>query len=234
MQVRGGFRRRRAGLHHRRETLPDPRHAAGLQRIRAGLRRAADGTLEVGAEIARAEINHDDAGALHLIHEALVEGGEPGLGRVVDRLVGHAELAGDGGDVDQRAVLPREHAAQGGVAEARGVDEHHAQLLLPDGKVGVGERTEGAEAGVVDHDVETAGRLVRRQEGTFRGRAVAKLEGHGMEFRVGQLQPRGIARRAPDLDAGRQQHLGEGQSEARARARDERGAVTGGKRGAHA
>ena len=143
------------------------------------------------------------------------------------------KLRGEGGNVDQRTVSPRQHATQRGLGKSRRLHEHGFDLLLPNGEFRRHELGKYAEPGVVDHNIESTGRTVSCQKRLFRPAARSQIQRHGSEVRraTGReiIQPGRVARGAPDAHPLAEQHFGKRPAESRARPGDERGAVDFGK-----
>src|SRR5262249_18600426 len=87
------------------------------------------------------------------------------LGRAVGGDVGVADLAGDARDVDHASPAALDHGADRGARAEEDAGEVGADRALPQLVVGLLERRGGRDPGVVDEDVDRAGRRARLLEG---------------------------------------------------------------------
>ena len=113
-----------------------------------------------GARRGRRDAVHRDVVARQLLAERLGQRDDAGLRRRIGDRVRIALLAGDRGDVDDAAVVLRDHQRHHGAAAeelAVEVDAHHLRPGLR--RILPGRHVRPGDAGVVDQDVDAAERL---------------------------------------------------------------------------
>ena len=104
----------------------------------------------------------EDVVLREFLAERFCQRDQAGLRGRVMRGVGVAFLAGDGGDVDDAAVLLLQHRRHHRLAADEGPVEIDAQHLAPFLEVGFPHRlVDAGDAGIVDEDVDLAERLQR-------------------------------------------------------------------------
>ncbi len=168
--------------------------------------------------------------------EGFGEGDDAGLGGAVSHGVGVAFLAGDGGDVDDAAVVVTEHVGDDGAAAEEDAGEVDVEDLLPifDGIVPCGV-IGASDAGVGDEDVDAPvageGRLGGVLDGGSAG-DVNGVSGDGSEGKGGGelclrvLQQVFVAIPEGDGCAGIKQARGDGEADALSGAGDNGGAMS--------
>jgi hypothetical protein len=156
------------------------RHDFG-DRIRVGSAAALEGERQrAGREVCRnAARRHDlgpDSERLEFVSQAFGEADDRIFRRVVDRVQRQCREPADRRDIDDHAGLLRAHGGQGRARDVEDADEIGADLALDQPFRRGLERTEGAEAGVVDHDVQSPKGLQRPRDGAIDRSEVDDIE----------------------------------------------------------
>src|SRR5262249_6501953 len=216
--------------------LPGPGAAGLMDEVHValgdgvGIERAVGSVGGVGAVRAPdAAVDHDvshvDALRRKLARHALGEAAQRELAHGEGRRLGIALDPRGGAGEQDRAVLLRQHAPCRLLGDEEAAIGGHRERLLHVERIELDERTAGAEACVVDHDVGRAAGRVEIGEQLLDLAALARVAGE--RPRAGLLDERievaGGARRKRDLDPILGQRPREGSGEPRTRANDERG-----------